>query len=77
LNGNRGLATRPESAGYVGIPIVSYHEFLVFDSWTDDDRNSFKQFCSKVEIVQLMYNRPVAKAKLSAKIGIYGLIGNV
>jgi hypothetical protein len=32
-----------------------------------------KIFTNKFQI----FHRPVAKAKLSAKIGIYGLIGNV
>ena len=37
-----------ESSVYVGISVVTYLEFLAFEGLTDDDRNSFKQFCSRI-----------------------------
>ena len=62
LNGNRELATRLEAAAYVGISVITYLEFLAFDGLSDDDRNSFKLFCDRVEIVPLMHD-----GELSAK----------
>ena len=56
LNGNRALATRLEAAVYVGISVITYLEFLVFDGLSDNDRNSFKLFCSRVEIVPLAHD---------------------
>jgi tRNA(fMet)-specific endonuclease VapC len=56
LNGNRELATRLEAAVYVGISVITYLEFLVFDGLSDNDRNSFKLFCSRVEIVPLVHD---------------------
>lgn len=53
LNGNRELATRLETAVYVGISVNTYLEFLAFDCLSDNDRNSFRLFCSRVEIVPL------------------------
>jgi len=56
LNGNRELVTRLEAAAYVGISVITYLEFLAFDGLSDDDRNSFKLFCSRVEIVPLLHD---------------------
>ncbi len=60
LNGNRELATRLEAAAYVGISVVTYLEFLAFDGLIDEDRENFKQFCSRVEIVPLNHNDDLA-----------------
>lgn len=67
LNGNRELATRLEAAAYVGISVVTYLEFLSFDGLTVDDRNNFKQFCSRVEIVPLTHNDDVAAKALTLR----------
>lgn len=64
LNGNRDLATRLEAAAYVGISVITYLEFLAFDGLSEDDRNSFKQFCSRVEIVPLVHNDDLADRAL-------------
>jgi len=56
LNGNLELATRLEAAVYVGISVITYLEFLVFDGLSDNDRNSFKLFCSRIEIVPLAHD---------------------
>lgn len=56
LAGNRELAHRLESAEYVGISIISYLEFLVFEGLTDTDRNCFASFCERVEIVPLLHD---------------------
>lgn len=53
LAGNRALVARLEDAGYVGISIVTYLEFLAFDGLTDNDRNCFIDFCSRVHIEPL------------------------
>ncbi|TWJ33034.1 type II toxin-antitoxin system VapC family toxin [Geobacter argillaceus] len=57
LAGNRDLAHRLESAEYVGISIISYLEFLVFEGLTDTDRNCFARFCERVEIVPLLHDK--------------------
>ena len=44
LSGNHELATKLESAKYVGISVISYLEFLAFDGLSDDDCKCFKQF---------------------------------
>ena len=64
LNGNRDLAARLEAAAYVGISVITYLEFLAFDGLSEDDRNSFKQFCSRVEIVPLVHNDDLADKTL-------------
>lgn len=53
LSGNLDLAKLLDSADYVGISIISYFEFLVFDGLTDKDRTCFYEFCEKVEVVPL------------------------
>jgi predicted nucleic acid-binding protein len=67
LNGNWELATRLEAAAYVGISVITYLEFLVFDGLTDEDRNNFKQFCSRVEIVPLVHNDKLADFALTLR----------
>jgi tRNA(fMet)-specific endonuclease VapC len=56
LNGNHELAARLETAGYVGISVVTYLEFLAFDSLTDKDRKVFERFASRVDIVPLSHD---------------------
>jgi predicted nucleic acid-binding protein len=68
LNGNRELAIRLESAEYVGISVITYLEFLAFDGLTDNDRESFKQFCYRVDIVPLAYNNDVTGNALMLRI---------
>jgi predicted nucleic acid-binding protein len=53
LSGNLELAKLLDSADYVGISIISYFEFLVFDSLAEKDRACFYEFCEKVEVVPL------------------------
>lgn len=67
LNGNRELAARLEAAAYVGISVITYLEFLAFDGLTDDDRKSFEQFCSRVEIVPLVHNDDLADTALQLR----------
>jgi predicted nucleic acid-binding protein len=67
LNGNRDLAARLEAAAYVGISVITYLEFLAFDGLTDDDRNNFKQFCSRIEIVSLTHNDDLADNALALR----------
>jgi len=55
LAGNRELATLLEAAEYVGISVISYLEFLVFDGLSDSDRVCFARFCERVEIVVLAH----------------------
>jgi tRNA(fMet)-specific endonuclease VapC len=64
LNGNRELATRLEAAAYVGISVITYLEFLAFDGLSDADRNSFKLFCSRVEIVPLVHDDKLSEKAL-------------
>ena len=42
-----------KGADYVGISVISYLEFLVFDGLSDTDRKSFESFCARVEVVPL------------------------
>jgi predicted nucleic acid-binding protein len=67
LNGNQQLASKLESAAYVGISVVTYLEFLAFDGLTDDDRKCFKQFCSRDEIVPLTHDGELAENALSLR----------
>ncbi len=53
LSGNLELAKLLDSADYVGISIISYFEFLVFDGLAEKDRACFYEFCEKVEVVPL------------------------
>jgi predicted nucleic acid-binding protein len=67
LHGNRDLATRLEAAVYVGISVITYLEFLAFEGLTDDDRNCFNQFCTRIEIVPLVHNDDVAGNALTLR----------
>jgi predicted nucleic acid-binding protein len=67
LNGNQELATRLETAAYVGISVITYLEFLAFDGLSDADRNSFKLFCSRVEIVPLAHKDELADSTLTLR----------
>jgi tRNA(fMet)-specific endonuclease VapC len=67
LSGNRELATKLESAAYVGISVVTYLAFLAFDGLTDDDRSSFNEFCSRVEIVPLRHSGDLAETALGLR----------
>lgn len=53
LTGNIDLAKRLDNADYVGISIISYFEFLVFEDLTEKDRYCFYTFCEKVEVIPL------------------------
>lgn len=53
LAGNRNLSLKLECAEYVGISIVTYLEFLAFDSLTESDRECFRAFCKRVHIEPL------------------------
>lgn len=64
LNGNRELAIRLEAAAYVGISVITYLEFLAFDGLSNDDRNSFKLFCTRVEIVPLVHDEELSEKAL-------------
>jgi len=55
LSGNLELAEHLDNADYVGISIISYFEFLVFDDLTESDRICFNEFCEKIEVVPLTY----------------------
>lgn len=68
LKGNQGLATRLEAAEYVGISVVTYLEFLAFDGLSDADRNSFKLFCTRVEIVPLVHDDELSGEALMLRI---------
>jgi len=64
LNGNWELAARLEAAAYVGISVITYLEFLAFDGLSEDDRNSFKLFCARVEIVPLVHDDELSSIAL-------------
>jgi len=53
LSGNLDLAKNLDNADYVGISIISYFEFLVFDGLTENELACFNEFCEKVEVVPL------------------------
>ena len=55
LSGNLDLAKRLEHADYVGISVISYFEFLVFNNLTERDHHCFNEFCERVEVVPLSY----------------------
>jgi predicted nucleic acid-binding protein len=55
LAGNRKLAEQLDSADYVGISVISYLEFLVFDGLSEGDRACFSSFCKRVDIVSLSH----------------------
>lgn len=67
LNGNSELAIRLETAAYVGISVITYLEFLAFEGLTEADLKSFKQFCSRVEIVPLVHNDGLANIVLTLR----------
>ena len=64
LSGNQELATRLEAAAYVGISVITYLEFLAFEGLSENDRNSFKLFCTRVEIVPLVHDDELSEKAL-------------
>ncbi len=56
LAGNQELLERCKRADYIGISVISYLEFLVFDGLSDTDRKSFESFCARVEVVPLPFD---------------------
>jgi predicted nucleic acid-binding protein len=56
LAGNQKLAKQLDSADYVGISIISYLEFLVFDGLSASDRACFDDFCKRVDVVPLEHD---------------------
>ena len=61
------MAHRLESAEYVGISIISYLEFLVFEGLTDTDRNCFARFCERVEIVPLLHDEALTGSAIDLR----------
>lgn len=53
IAGNQEVLALCKGADYVGISVISYLEFLVFDGLSDTDRKSFESFCARVEVVPL------------------------
>ncbi|WP_174263187.1 PIN domain-containing protein [Citrifermentans bemidjiense] len=56
LAGNRDLADKLETAEYVGISVITYLEFLAFDSLSESDRDCFVRFVELVEVVPLAHD---------------------
>lgn len=56
LSGNHQLAGQLEAAGYVGISVITYLEFLAFDGLSDSDRACFIEFCERIEVVALAHD---------------------
>lgn len=56
LSGNREFAAQLETAEYIGISVVSYLEFLSFDGLSEEDCLCFKQFCERIEVVELRHD---------------------
>ncbi len=53
LGGNRLLSDQLDHATWVGISIVSFLEFLAFDGLPNGDRDTFMDFCGRIEVIPL------------------------
>jgi len=53
LQGNKQLIQYLCNAQWIGISIISQIEFLVFPGLTDCDKEIFKQFLKRVDIIEL------------------------
>ncbi|MEA5594631.1 type II toxin-antitoxin system VapC family toxin [Rivularia sp. UHCC 0363] len=53
LKGSPALVTLLQNAEWVGISIISQIEFLAFSGLSESDRNLFKEFLKRVEVIDL------------------------
>ena len=53
LQGNKQIIKYLHDAQWIGISVISQIEFLVFPNLTDDDKNIFKQFIQRIDVVDL------------------------
>ena len=53
LQGNKQIIQYLHNAQWIGISVISQIEFLVFPDLTDNDKDTFKQFLQRIDIIDL------------------------
>ena len=56
LQGHQLLTTELQQSEWIGISVISQLEFLAFQALPEQDRQLFKTFCQRVEIINLHSN---------------------
>lgn len=66
LQGNRELMALTHSADWLGVSVINVLEFLGFDGLTEEDRQLFQQFVSRITVVDLVHSNAVLMAHVAA-----------
>jgi tRNA(fMet)-specific endonuclease VapC len=66
LQGNRELMTLTRSADWLGVSVINVLEFLGFDGLTEQDRQLFQQFVSRITVVDLVHSNAALMAHITA-----------
>ena len=66
LQGNRELMALTRSADWLGVSVINILEFLGFDGLTEQDRQLFQQFVSRVTVVDLVHSNAALMAHVAA-----------
>ena len=66
LQGNRELMALTRSADWLGVSVINVLEFLGFDGLTEQDRQLFQQFVSRVTVVDLVHSNAALMAHVAA-----------
>lgn len=66
LQGNRELMTLTRSADWLGVSVINVLEFLGFDGLTEQDRQLFQQFVSRITVVDLVHSNAALMAHVAA-----------
>jgi tRNA(fMet)-specific endonuclease VapC len=66
LQGNHELVSLTQSADWLGTSVINVLEFLGFDGLTESDRLLFKQFVSRIAVVDVAHNNAALMAHIAA-----------
>jgi tRNA(fMet)-specific endonuclease VapC len=56
IEGNLGLLSLVKNAEWIGVSIINVIEFLSFSTLTQEDKDLFSEFVSRIEVVDLDYD---------------------
>lgn len=53
LNGSKNIDTIISKANWIGISVITYIEFLAFENLSDNDKNLFYRFISRIDTIDI------------------------
>lgn len=69
LAGHAGIAALADDAEWLGISVITALEFSGFAGLTEAERNLFREFCRRVEVVDLRFDDVELTAQVDALRG--------